>query len=315
MHVPVMLEEVMKYLAPKAGETYVDCTFGRGGYTKAILESGNARVLSIDCDPDAAKFAEEFKSHLKRPESFQFIEGNFKNIKELLLARGIQKVDAIILDLGVSSVQLDETERGFSFSKEAKLDMRMSLEGYSAYEFVNEADEKTIADVIYKYGEEHNAFKIARSIVQARRNKSIETTTELAAIVKSAFFTKNHKIDPATKTFQAIRIFINSELDNLKSVLESAEELLAEGGRLIVVSFHSLEDSIVKQFLKERCRDKMESGSRYLPKTSEVKFIPTFAYLEKKAVKPSDQEVKSNPRARSAKLRAAIRTNAEVVYA
>jgi len=315
MHIPVMLEEVIKHLNPRDGETYVDCTFGRGGYTKAILDAANVNVFGIDCDPDAALFAKNFRSHLKHPDNFHFIEGNFKDIVELLHSQNVSKVDAIILDLGVSSVQLDEAGRGFSFSKEARLDMRMSRDGYSAYEFVNEADEKTIADVIYKYGEEHNAFRIARNIVKARKDKAIETTTELADIVKSAFFTKNRKIDPATKTFQAIRIFVNNELDNLEAALESAESLLKEGGRLIVVSFHSLEDSIVKQFLKEKCRDKTETGSRYIPKTVDIDLIPTFAYVVKKSVQPSEREVKTNPRARSARLRVATRINTEEIYA
>jgi 16S rRNA (cytosine1402-N4)-methyltransferase len=190
MHIPVMLDEVIKYLNPKDGETYVDCTFGRGGYTKAILDAADVSVFALDCDPDAALFAKNFKSKLSKPENFHFIEGNFKDIEELLESNHVNKVDGIILDLGVSSVQLDDADRGFSFSKEAKLDMRMSREGYSAYEFINQADEKTIADVIYKYGDEHNSFKIARSIVKARSNKVIETTTELASIVKSAFFSK-----------------------------------------------------------------------------------------------------------------------------
>jgi len=314
MHVPVMLEEVMRYLSPKDGETYVDCTFGRGGYTRAMLEAAKVNVFSVDCDPDAADFAKSFSGNLSNPERFHFIEGNFKDIESLLKMHSIDKVDAIILDLGISSVQVDQSDRGFSFSKEARLDMRMSRSGYSAYEFINESDERTIADTIYKYGEEDKAFRIAKKIVMARESGPITTTTELADIVRSAFNHKHSKIDLATKTFQAIRIFVNNELENLESILESSYRLLKEDGRLIVVSFHSLEDSIVKQFLKSHC-DKPELGSRYVPSAKIDEFVPSFAYLSKKAIKPSSLEVKNNPRARSAKLRAAKRVNVGNEYA
>jgi 16S rRNA (cytosine1402-N4)-methyltransferase len=311
MHIPVMLEEVLKYLAPKSGETYVDCTFGRGGYTKAILNSGETKVFSIDCDPSAREFAEVFKKDLRDASRFQFIEGNFGDIENLLKKKNIKKVDGIVLDLGISSVQVDQSERGFSFSKPAKLDMRMSQSGYSAYEFINESDEKTIADIIYKYGEENKAYKIASKIVKAREEGPIESTVQLADIVRSVFYKKYSKIDYATKTFQAIRIFINNELDNLENVLHASEKLLNENGRLIVVSFHSLEDSIVKHFLKVRCQ-KLESGSRYVPDTMVSQFIPKFSYLSKKAIKPSNKEIKENIRSRSARMRAAIRINSEV---
>ena len=308
MHVPVMLNEVLQYLSPKDGEIYVDCTFGRGGYTGAMLDAANVDVFSIDCDPDARDFAAVFQKNLKSPSKFHFIEGNFRDIENLLHLNGVEKVDAIVLDLGISSVQVDEADRGFSFSKEAKLDMRMSGTGYSAYEFINESDEKTIADIIYKYGEENKAFRIASRIVKARQDAPITTTTELANIVRSVFHHKKSKIDFATKTFQAIRIFVNNELDNLEAVLDASERLLKEDGRLIVVSFHSLEDSIVKHFLKVRCQ-KTEAGSRYIPGIESTEFIPKFAYLSKKAVQPSREEVRSNPRARSAKFRAASRIN------
>ncbi|MCH9753789.1 MAG: 16S rRNA (cytosine(1402)-N(4))-methyltransferase RsmH [Alphaproteobacteria bacterium] len=308
MHVPVMLEEVLKYLSPKSGKTYVDCTFGRGGYSKAILDSGDIKLFSIDCDPSAKKFVEIFRKDIKDQSKFEFIEGNFGDIEVLLKKKNIEKVDGIVLDLGVSSVQLDQADRGFSFSKPAKLDMRMSQSGYSAYEFINESDEKTIADVIYKYGEENKAYKIASKIVKAREEGPIETTVQLAEIVRSVFYNKHSKIDNATKTFQAIRIFVNNELDNLESVLEASEKILNENGRLIVVSFHSLEDSIVKQFLKVRCQ-KSESSSRYLPDNDISEFKPKFSYLSKKAIKPSEKEVKNNIRSRSARMRAAIRVN------
>lgn len=310
MHVPVMLNEVLKYLDPKGCETYVDCTFGRGGYSKAILNFSDTNVIGIDCDPSAREFSEEFKKDLKDQSKFQFIEGNFGDIENLLKQKGIKKVDGIILDLGVSSVQLDQADRGFSFSKLAKLDMRMSQSGYSAYDFINDSDEQTIANIIYKYGEENKAYKIASKIVKARSEGPIENTIQLADIVRSVFYKKHTKIDNATKTFQAIRIFINNELDNLESVLNASEKLLNENGRLIVVSFHSLEDSIVKQFLKTRCQ-RTESGSRYIPDTDVDEFIPKFSYLSKKAIKPSDKEVRDNIRARSARMRAAIRINSE----
>ena len=308
MHVPVMINEVMEYLKPKDGEVYVDCTFGRGGYTKRMLESANVDVFSIDCDPDAKEFAKTFQEDLPNKENFHFLEGNFGDIEDLLKEHDIEKVDAIVLDLGISSVQVDDGSRGFSFSKEAKLDMRMSKKGYSAYEFINESDERTIADIIYKYGEEHKAFRIAKKIIEARKEGPITTTTELAEIVRSVFPKKYTKIDSATKTFQAIRIYVNDELQSLESVLEASENLLKEGGRLIVVSFHSLEDSIVKQFLKTRCT-KSASNSRYLPSDIEEEFIPSFSYLSRKAVKPSRDEILSNIRSRSAKFRAAMRIN------
>lgn len=308
MHIPVMINEVMEYLKPKDGEVYVDCTFGRGGYTRKMLGAANVDVFSIDCDPDAKEFVERFAQELPRKEKFHFVEGNFGDIKLLLKKHAVEKVDAIVLDLGISSVQVDDGSRGFSFSKEAKLDMRMSKKGYSAYDFINESDERTIADIIYKYGEEHKAFRIAKKIVEARKEGPITTTTELADIVRSVFPKKHTKIDSATKTFQAIRIHVNDELKSLESVLEASEDLLKDGGRLIVVSFHSLEDSIVKQFLKKRAK-KDSSGSRYLPSDTDEEFVPTFSYLSRKAVKPSRDEVLSNARSRSARLRAAMRVN------
>lgn len=303
-----MINEVMEYLKPKDGEVYVDCTFGRGGYTKRMLDSANVDVFSIDRDPDAKEFAKIFQRELKNGDKFHFLEGNFGDIEMLLKEQNIEKVDAIILDLGISSVQVDDASRGFSFSKEAKLDMRMSKQGYSAYDFINESDERTIADIIYKYGEEHKAFRIAKKIVEARKESPITTTTELADIVRSVFPYKNNKIDSATKTFQAIRIHINDELKSLEAALDASENLLREGGRLIVVSFHSLEDSIVKQFLKNRCK-KEEGHSRYFPSDDVEEFVPTFKYLAKKAVKPSREEVLENVRSRSARMRAAMRVN------
>ena len=308
MHIPVMINEVIKYLEPKDGEVYVDCTFGRGGYTKRMLDSANVDVFSIDCDPDAKDFAKTFQKDLSNKEKFHFLEGNFGDIEALLNERNIEKVDAIVLDLGISSVHVDDGSRGFSFSKEAKLDMRMSKKGYSAYEFINQSDERTIADVIYKYGEEQKSFRIAKKIIEARKEGPITTTTELAEIVRSVFPKKYTKIDSATKTFQAIRIYVNDELQNLELALDASEKLLNEGGRLIVVSFHSLEDSIVKQFLKIRCT-KGASNSRYLPSEVEEEFVPRFSYLSRKAVKPSRDEILSNVRSRSARLRAAVRVN------
>ncbi len=308
MHIPVMIDEVMKYLQPKDGEVYVDCTFGRGGYTKRMLGSANVDVFSIDCDPDAKDFAKIFQKDLSNKEKFHFLKGNFCDIESLLNDRNIKKVDAIVLDLGISSMQVDDGSRGFSFSKEARLDMRMSKKGYSAYEFINESDERTIADVIYKYGEEQKSFRIAKKIIEARKEGPITTTTELAEIVRSVFPKKYTKIDSATKTFQAIRIYVNDELQSLELALDASEKLLNEGGRLIVVSFHSLEDSIVKQFLKVRC-SKGASNSRYLPSEVEEEFVPRFSYLSRKSVKPSRDEVLSNIRSRSARLRAAVRVN------
>ena len=300
-HIPVMLNEVMHYLAPSPGETYIDCTFGAGGYSKAILNATDCNLYAIDRDPDVAEDAKDLN---KLHSNFKFIQGSFGNLKEIARINKIEKIDAIILDLGVSSMQLDQGDRGFSFMQDADLDMRMSKSGKKASDLINEASEEEIANIIYKYGEEHFSRRIARKIILKREEKPITRTAELASIVRSAV-KKSGKIDSATKTFQALRIWVNDELDELEQVLAASRDLLTVGGRLIVVSFHSLEDSIVKTFLNEQiCKNK--GTSRYLPSLEE-EANPVFKLIAKKAVKPTEEEIKQNIRSRSSRMRAAMK--------
>ena len=302
-HIPVLLDEVIHSLAITPGAEIVDGTFGAGGYSQAIL-AGGARVYAFDRDPDAlsegAALAGESEGVLR------LYSACFSNMDSVLEADGISSVDGVVLDIGVSSMQLDRAERGFSFQKDGPLDMRMGQDGMTAADFVNEADETEIADIIYKYGEEHRSRRIARSIIAAR---PITTTAELANIVRRAV---GHKPgapkDPATRAFQAIRIHINRELDELTDGLEAAERLLKPGGRLAVVTFHSLEDRIVKQFLRRRSGGE-GAGSRHIPQMVDLSPAPTFAKADK-AVRPSNDEIARNPRARSATLRSATRTHA-----
>lgn len=239
-HEPVMLEEVIHYMSPKDGEVYVDGTFGAGGYSKALLESADCKVIAIDRDPSVKKFADELEQLY--PGRIQLALGSFGDMEQLLASVGVSKVDGVVLDVGVSSMQLDEGERGFSFMKDGPLDMRMSQEGMSAEDFVNSAKETDLADVIYKYGDERKSRQIARAIVHARAEAPITSTKALAAIIHKAVKVYNDKIDPATRTFQALRIWVNDELGELTRALESATRVLNTNGRLVVVSFHSLED-------------------------------------------------------------------------
>lgn len=298
-HISVLLNEVVEYLNPEDGKVYVDCTFGAGGYTKAILDSANCKVIGIDRDENVLKYVDEVKA--KYGDRFEFLQGRFGDIESLLKAHNVEKVDGIVMDLGVSSMQLDEGERGFSFMCEAPLDMRMGKNQLSAYDVVNKMSEQELADIIYHYGEEVKARQIAKSIAAARSISDIKTTTELADLVRS-FYPKRGKIDPATKTFQAIRIYVNRELDELKEALESSKNLLKRDGRLVVVSFHSLEDSIVKKFMRDESGYPFVKVSKY--KKDEVESKHCFSMLTKKAVKPTEAEIKYNPRSRSSRLRA-----------
>jgi 16S rRNA (cytosine1402-N4)-methyltransferase len=299
-HIPVLLDEVIHALAITPGAEIVDGTFGAGGYSEAIL-AGGARVYAFDRDPDALSEGADLAGRSKG--ALRLYSACFSNMDDVLVADGIASVDGVVLDIGVSSMQLDRAERGFSFQKDGPLDMRMAQDGMTAADFVNEADESEIADIIYRYGEEHRSRRIARSIVAAR---PITTTAELAAIIRKAV---GHKPgapkDPATRAFQAIRIHINRELDELNEGLEAAEKLLKPGGRLAVVTFHSLEDRIVKQFLRRRSGAE-GAGSRHIPMVADAGPAPTFDKADK-AVRPSDAEVARNPRARSATLRSATR--------
>lgn len=303
-HVPVLLAEVVAGLDPKPGETHVDGTFGAGGYTKAILEKGASRVYAFDRDPEAIEEGEALEA--SSGGRLTLVPEGFSRMRQALAARGVGQVDGVTLDIGVSSMQLDRPERGFSFQADGPLDMRMGREGRSAGEFLNHAGEEEIADVIYRYGEEPKSRRIARAIVAAR---PLERTGALAEIVRKAVGWKPHmKKDPATRTFQAIRIHLNEELEELEGGLEAAEQVLKPGGRLAVVTFHSLEDRMVKRFLKERSGD-VPAGSRHLPVQASAAPAPSFEAVAK-PVRAGDDEIRINPRARSATLRVARRTSA-----
>ncbi|MEC7817079.1 MAG: 16S rRNA (cytosine(1402)-N(4))-methyltransferase RsmH [Pseudomonadota bacterium] len=301
-HIPVLLDEVIAALDPKPGDVIVDATFGAGGYTRAILDKG-AQVHAFDRDPDAiangAAMVVEYADRLTlHPHRFSQMVG-------ALAEAGVARVDGVVMDIGVSSMQLDQAERGFAFSHDGPLDMRMSQAGESAADFLNTADADRIADVLYLYGEERQSRRVARAIVAAR---PLETTGDLARVVRKALGHKPHdKKDPATRSFQAVRIHVNGELDELEQGLFAAETLLGEGGRLAVVSFHSLEDRIVKRFLRDA--SSAPAASRHLPQVEA--FIPAFTRVSK-AIRPTEAEIARNPRARSSVLRHALRSAAPV---
>lgn len=303
-HVPVLLDEVIAALSIEEGETHVDGTFGAGGYTRAILDKGAARVFAFDRDPDAIREGEALAA--SSGGRLALVPERFSRMRQALADRGVTEVDGVTLDIGVSSMQLDRPDRGFSFQADGPLDMRMAREGESAGDFLNHAPEEEIADVIYRYGEEPKSRRIARAIVAAR---PIARTGELAEIVRKAVgWHQGMKKDPATRTFQAIRIHLNEELQELEGGLEAAEQVLKAGGRLAVVTFHSLEDRLVKRFLKERSGD-LPSGSRHLPQQARTAPAPSFEAVAK-PVKAGEAETRANPRARSATLRVARRTAA-----
>ena len=297
-HIPVMLNEVLQALQPKGGETYVDATFGNGGYTTAILEAAACKVIAIDRDPNVIIRANEVKNTYG--QRFEFRAGKFGDFADLVP----EQINGAVFDVGVSSMQLDNADRGFSFAKPAALDMRMSCEGFSAKDIVNSYAEKELADLIYEYGEERKSRQIAAKIVEYRRKKPIETTKELAEIIYKVIHKKNGEIDPATRTFQALRIAVNDELGELKKGLSGATARLLSKARLVVVDFHSLEDRIVKNYFKDNGGKKVRV-SKYavdldLPNDS------VFAEVSKVVV-PSAEECARNVRACSAKLRYAIR--------
>ena len=304
-HIPVLLEEVVHALSPAPGETHVDGTFGAGGYTRAILDKGAARVFAFDRDPDAIQYGEALAATCGG--RLTLVPERFSRMRQALAAHGVAAADGVTLDVGVSSMQLDRPERGFSFQGDGPLDMRMGKEGQSAADFLNNAGEDEIADVLFHYGEEPKSRRVARAIVAAR---PIERTSQLAGVVRKALgHHPGMKKDPATRTFQAIRIHVNEELAELEGGLAAAEQVLGQGGRLAVVTFHSLEDRIVKRFLKARSGS-MPSGSRHLPAANESgRPAPTFDSVAK-AVRAGEAEIRANPRARSATLRAARRTSA-----
>lgn len=300
-HSPVMLKEVLEVLNPKSDSIYIDATFGAGGYTRAILNSKNCRVYGIDRDNNVIKFASAISKTYN--DRFSFINGEFSNLEELLLINNINGFDGIVFDIGVSSMQLDNAERGFSFSKPAPLDMRMNqTTGITAKDIVNSMLESDLADIIYKYGGERKSRKIAHCIVNARQVAKIETTDNLANIILNAVGKYNDSIHPATRTFQALRIVVNDELTELEIALKTASKYINKGGKIIVVTFHSLEDKIVKSYFNSLC-GRETNINRHLPqliKQSEI----NFEFLVKGTLSASTLEIKNNPRSRSAKLRA-----------
>lgn len=309
MHYSVMLPEVLGALEPKAGEIYVDATFGAGGYSRAILEAAECRVYAIDRDPHIVMLADALARDF--PGRFLLLTGCFSDMVELLAREGVNAVDGIVMDLGVSSMQLDQADRGFSFRNDGPLDMRMGTRGLSAADMVNTLPEKELADIIYKYGEEKMSRRIASAIVRERLVAPIETTARLADIVRGVV-RKTSEIDPATRTFQGLRIAVNEELAELEKALAAAPHLLRPGGRLIAVTFHSLEDRIVKHFLRPQDKTASRHDLAALLHMGGAKKASPFYLPHSKPILPSEREIKENPRSRSAKMRVAIRTREPV---
>jgi 16S rRNA (cytosine1402-N4)-methyltransferase len=305
-HTPVLLSAVLDALQPRGGERYIDCTFGAGGYTRAILLAADCHMLALDRDPGAKAFAAPLLADF--PDRFVFHETPFSALTDAAADTGFDPADAVIFDLGVSSMQLDEAERGFSFMRDGPLDMRMSGEGESAADVVNSHDEADIADILFRLGEERRSRAIARAIVRRRTETPFERTLDLADVIAGVLGRRHDDPKhPATRSFQALRLYVNDELGELEAGLEAAEHVLKPGGRLIAVTFHSLEDRMVKSFLTERSGGKGRP-SRHMPDAVDTR-APTFQLIRRKAVEPDAAETSANPRARSAKLRAAIRTD------
>jgi 16S rRNA (cytosine1402-N4)-methyltransferase len=305
-HLPVLRDDVLSALAPQAGETFLDATFGAGGYTQAILGVLGTRVLAIDRDPSAIAAAQSLAAQSQGRLMLE--QGVFSDLERIAEEHDITHFDGIVFDIGVSSMQLDEAARGFSFRFEGPLDMRMGSHGQSAADLVNTLEEKELADILYYYGEERFARRIAKAIVKERAEKSFETTLQLANVIARVVPSKPNTIHPATRSFQALRIAVNDELGELVKGLTAAERMLKDGGRLAVVTFHSLEDRIVKQFFARRSGHG-EARSRLLPHEAAPP-EPTFTVQGKQPILPSEAEMARNPRARSAKLRFATRTSA-----
>ena len=303
-HIPVLGREAVEWLAAQSGGIYVDATFGAGGYSRAILETDGTRVIGIDRDRTA--IAGGFNLVEGSEGRLILVEDRFSNLDEICAAQGFSAVDGVVMDVGVSSMQLDDAGRGFSFRLGGPLDMRMGHDGPTAADVIAKASEADLANIIYIFGEERRSRAVARAIVAARAQAPIATTRALADIVAKVVRSKPGDIHPATRTFQALRIFANQELDELHLALSAAERVLKPGGRLVVVSFHSLEDRIVKNFFGHR--GKSAGGSRHLPEVAQA--APSFHILTRRPLAPSEQEIAANPRARSAKLRAAERTRA-----
>lgn len=305
-----MVDPVMCALAPNEKGTYIDGTFGAGGYAKRILET-SAKVIAFDRDPDAIERGHALKEQYK--DQLHLVHDTYKNMEKVIQEENLGPIDGVVLDLGVSSPQLDEAHRGFSFQQDGPLDMRMSKEGPSAADAVNELSERELSHILWTYGDEPKARRIARAIVEARKENPITTTQELAKAVYRVLGAKkpHHKTDPATKTFQAIRVHINDEMEELRKGLEAAKNVLSPNGRMVIVTFHSLEDRIVKNFIRNHSHNRPRASRHASPlmDTSSLEDV-VFVDFSRKAIKPTDEEVHSNPRARSAQMRWAIKGKA-----
>tara|TARA_B100001013_G_C24607915_1_gene441856 strand:- start:322 stop:1272 length:951 start_codon:yes stop_codon:yes gene_type:complete len=307
LHTPVLLDEVTNFLSLNKNHLYLDGTFGDGGHSKAILEKNkNCKVIAIDRDPDVLEIGKVFKK--KYNERFKLILGRISNLEKILNKENITKVNGVLFDLGVSTRQIRDSDRGFSFQKNGPLDMRMEKKGITAADFLDaQRNVNKLSNIIFSFGEEKKSRKIAKAIIEYKKNKKIKTTKELANIIMSVKRLKNKKINPCTKTFQAIRIYINNELDEIQKGLIATKNILVKGGRMVVISFHSLEDRIIKDFLYKHS-GKIYNKSRYLPQeTPNINSRPSFKILTKKVVRPKIKEIRSNFYSRSAKLRAAER--------
>ena len=309
-HIPVMLTEVLDALAPRAGATYLDATFGGGGYSAAILEAAPCTLWAIDRDAEAIARGASLAARF--PGRLHLLQGTFGNMLALLAEHGVSELDGVVLDIGVSSFQLDDASRGFSFRVDGPLDMRMGQEGPTAADLVNTLPEAEIADILYEFGEERASRRIAKAIVAARADAPIETTLRLAEIVRSVLPPDRSGNHPATRSFQALRIRVNDELGEIERALAQAAELLAPGGRLVVVSFHSLEDRIVKRFMTH-ATGRTPAPSRHSPSSLAARAEPDFRLLTHKALRPGDTETTQNPRARSARLRAMERIEKQAI--
>ncbi len=322
MHIPVLLSPILDALTPHSNEIYLDGTFGRGGYSAAILDAADCKIIAIDCDPDAIASGQQLVANFEG--RLDLMEGQFGDMAALaaaspigqhaLKAEGLESnaafLDGIVLDLGVSSPQLDEAERGFSFQKDGPLDMRMAQSGQSAADVVNDFSEQEIADILYVFGEERKSRWIANAIVKARKEEPFTRTAQLSALITKVLGKKpGQKKHPATRSFQALRLYVNAELEQLVLGLMAAETLLKPDGRLVVVTFHSLEDRIVKRFMNQ-CAGRVAQGSRHLPDLNVLPSKPSFKLLKARGDSASEEELAQNPRSRSARIRAARRTKA-----
>ena len=308
MHIPVMLQQVVEALAPQHGQHILDATFGNGGYSRAILETADCMVTAFDRDPDAIERGQRLVADSN--DRLKLIETDFGQLGRYFHAE--HQVDGIVFDLGVCSTQLDQAERGFSFRLDGPLDMRMEQSGIDAAEIVNSYSEQELADILWRYGEERASRRIARAIVRARSESQIERTTQLCEIIHAVMpRPAPGQPDSATRSFQALRIYVNKELEQLEQALDAAQAALKPGGVLVVVSFHSLEDRIVKQFLRQ-ASGRIPRANKYRPQT-QADILPLFTDISRKPVLPEPEETAVNPRARSAKLRVAYRTDAPVL--